>query len=252
MLIQTVYRYFNSLNADSKKRLRTFFTTRAPWVVDAYASTMRNDLKALASVYGSDKWNYHWYAQHYEHHLAYLRNKKMNILEVGIGGYEDPQAGGASLRMWRSYFPNAHVYGIDICDKSPHNERRITTLKGSQVDLGFLDAVVQKIGKIDIIIDDGSHINEHVITTFHHLFPHLANGGIYAIEDIETSYWPDGGQLTERNDPTTSMGFFKSLVDGLNYEEFKTPHEPSYFDKSIMSIAFYHNLIIIKKVEGQR
>jgi len=72
------------------------------------------------------------------------------------------------------------------------------------------------------------------------------------VEDVETSYWPPNGNLTDRNDPQTSMGFFKSLVDGLNYEEFRNVYEPTYFDRNIMSIFFYHNLVIIKKSKNQR
>ena len=72
------------------------------------------------------------------------------------------------------------------------------------------------------------------------------------VEDIETSYWPPNGNLTDRNDPQTSMGFFKSLVDGLNHEEFRNAYEPTYFDRNIMSIFFYHNLVIIKKSKDQR
>lgn len=206
------------------------------------------NLKMLATLYLSDKWNSHWYAQHYETHFRPLRRKNINILEIGIGGYERPIDGGNSLRMWRTYFPNGRVYGIDIYDKSPHDRRRIKTFKGSQTDPLFLEYVVREIGKISIIIDDGSHENEHVLFTFQHLFPHLADGGIYAIEDIQTSYWPKfGGNSANRNDPTTSMGYFKSLTDGLNWEEFPGHHNPDYLDLNIKSIAFYHNLIIIMK-----
>jgi hypothetical protein len=45
----------------------------------------------------------------------------------------------------------------------------------------------------DIIIDDGSHVNEHVITTFEYLLPILNNEGLYVIEDTQTAYWPEYG-----------------------------------------------------------
>jgi hypothetical protein len=250
-LIRTLYQYSSRLSDDQKKRLR-MLGRRLPWLVDAVAFLFRRNLKILATIYGSDKWNFHWYAQHYEQCLASIRRKRLNLLEIGIGGYADPKAGGSSLRMWRAYLPHAHIYGIDLYDKTAHNERRITTFAGSQIDTAFLDSVVAKIGKIDLIVDDGSHINAHVIATFHHLFPYLADGGLYMVEDVETSYWPPNGNLTDRNDPLTSMGFFKSLVDGLNYEEFRNVYEPTYYDRNIMSIFFYHNLVIIKKSKNQR
>ena len=100
-----------------------------------------------------------------------------------------------------------------------------------------------------IIIDDGSHINEHVIETFNLLFPKLKDGGVYVIEDTQTSYWEEyGGDGTDLNNPKTMMNYFKGLTDCLNHQEFITPaHQPDYFDKKIVSMHFYHNLIFIYK-----
>ena len=206
------------------------------------------NLRMLATIYMSDKWNRHWYAQHYEDLFSGLRHKKINILEIGVGGYEDPKHGGNSLRMWRDYFPNGRVYGIDIFDKSPHNQGRIKTFRGSQADADFLDALVREIGTIDIIIDDGSHIAEHILFTFKHLFPHLSDRGFYVIEDTETSYWEEyGGNAVDRNDLNTAMGYFKSLTDGINWEALRGEYTPTYFNLNIKSISFYRNLIVIRK-----
>lgn len=74
----------------------------------------RKDLIKLAIFYGSSKWNEHWYVQHYNKHFAPLRLKKLKILEIGVGGYDDPKAGGESLRMWKTYFPNRlNTLGIE-------------------------------------------------------------------------------------------------------------------------------------------
>lgn len=207
------------------------------------------NLKALAAIYGSDKWGSHWYAQHYERHLSSLRRKKLKILEIGIGGYEDPQAGGESLRMWRTYFPYSQIFGIDICDKHVHDEPRIKTFQGSQVDEEFLAEVVRKIGAIDLVIDDGSHLNEHVLRTFRFLFPRMSTNGLYVIEDTQTSYWPNsGGASLDFNRSDTTVGFLKSLVDGVNYAEFDRPnYSPTYYDRHITAIHFYHNVVFIQK-----
>lgn len=207
------------------------------------------NLNMLATVNYSDKWNGHWYTQHYQRHFAALRHKRLNLLEIGVGGYEDPELGGGSLRMWRTYFPRSMIYAIDIYDKTPHNERRIKIFKGSQVDEQFLSHVVDEIGSIDIIIDDGSHLNEHVLKTFHYLFPRLADNGIYVVEDTQTSYWQSwGGSSEDLNLRSTSMGFLKSLVDTVNYQEFEHQnYEPTYFDKNIVGLHFYHNLVFVQK-----
>ena len=48
-----------------------------------------NNLIKLAEIYGTDKWNAHWYAQHYQRHFHRLRKKKLKILEIGVGGDDD-------------------------------------------------------------------------------------------------------------------------------------------------------------------
>jgi len=88
------------------------------------------DLPALAAYFGTDKWGAHWYAQHYQTHFASLRRKPIRLLEIGVGGYADPQSGGESLRMWKAYFQNALIYGLDLADKRAHDEPRIRTLQG--------------------------------------------------------------------------------------------------------------------------
>ena len=77
---------------------------------------------------------------------------------------------------------------MDIYDKSPHEENRIKIYQGSQVDTDFLQSLCNEIGNFDIIVDDGSHINEHVIKSFEFLFPKLKKGGIslYANESIKS------------------------------------------------------------------
>ncbi len=101
----------------------------------------------------------------------------------------------------------------------------------------------------DIIVDDGSHINKHVITTFNILFPLLNHGGLYVIEDTQTLYWPALGGSSECPDaPDTTMGFFKGLIHGLNHAEFiADSYCPTYLDRNIVSIQFYHNLIFVEK-----
>ena len=249
-LLSSLYRKKSAAEkAEFKSRLLEFQIGPFGWLIDLPGRIFfGSDLKMLATIYGTDKWNAHWYAQHYEQMFRKIRRKHINLLEIGIGGDENPRKGGNSLRMWRAYFPKGRIYGIDIYDKRPHDRARIKTFHGSQADLQFLDAVVREIGGIDVIIDDGSHLNSQMICTFQHLFPHLADGGVYAVEDTQTSYWAEyGGNETDRNDPTTVMSYFKSLVDGLNWREFRDGHTPTYFDLHIESIAFYHNLIVIKK-----
>ena len=214
--------------------------------------TEKSTLIDLATKYGTDKWGSHYYAQHYDSHFSKFRDQSVNILEIGVGGYEDPQAGGESLRMWKEYFHHGNIYAIDIFDKSGLQEERINIYQGSQVDDDFLEGLLEKTGDLDIIVDDGSHINEHIIETFKLLFPRLKKGGIYAVEDLQTSYWKNyGGNSFNLRKKGTAMNFFKTLADSLNYEEIDNPYyEPNYFDLNIVAIHFYHNMVFIEKGEN--
>jgi len=209
----------------------------------------RGNLDELARIYKTDKCGLHCYTPHYNEHFKRFRNKKVTVLEIGVGGHEDPKAGGASLRMWKKYFPLGSINAIDIFDKSAVQEKRINIFQGSQVDEQFLQGVIRKIGNPDIIIDDGSHINQHMIETFKILFPLLKDGGIYVVEDTQTSYWPAFGGDSERLDnPNTILNYLKKTTDCLNYEELMlTDYTPSYFDRKIVSMHFYHNLVFIYK-----
>lgn len=208
-----------------------------------------NNLSRLGIIYRTDKMGQHFYTTHYQTHLKKFKYKKINLLEIGVGGYEDPLMGGESLRMWKRYFPFGKIFSIDIHDKSALEENRIKIFKGSQVDKDFLNYVTQTIGSVDVIIDDGSHINEHVIETFELLFPKLKDGGIYIIEDVQTSYWEDyGGDSNDLKNPKTMMNYFKNLTDSLNNQEFVIPgYIQSYYDEKIISMHFYHNMIFIYK-----
>ncbi|GHT50160.1 hypothetical protein FACS1894102_5500 [Spirochaetia bacterium] len=209
----------------------------------------KNDLSEIGLFYGTDKIGSHYYTQHYMTYLQKIRKKHIRLLEIGVGGYDNPNFGGHSLRMWKKYFSHGQIYGLDIYDKSALQEKRITIFKGSQIDNDFLEDVIKRTGELDIIIDDGSHLNEHIIETFKILFPKLKQGGIYVVEDIQTSYWPDmGGDSQNLLNQNTAMNFFKGLTDGLNYEEYLIPgYEPSYYDENISDIHFYHNMVFVSK-----
>jgi demethylmacrocin O-methyltransferase len=208
-----------------------------------------NNLTLLAKLYKTDKTGSHWYTPHYMNHLRKYKNKKIKLLEIGVGGRENPNEGGNSLRMWKRFFHSGKIYGIDIYDKSKLQENRIKIYQGNQVDKEFLEKTTDEIGLLDIIIDDGSHLNEHIIETFKILFPKLKDGGVYVIEDLLTSYWEDyGGNSKNLNNPQTAMNYLKSLTDCLNYQEILDEnYNESYFDKKIITIHFYHNLVFIHK-----
>lgn len=206
------------------------------------------DFPALAAHYGTDKWGTHRYAQHYQRHLEQFRGDEFAMLEIGIGGYQRQGKGGASLRAWQDFFPKAQIIGLDIQDKSFVDGGRIRTYQGSQADPELLERMNREVGPFRLVIDDGSHRPEHIRASFEVLYPLLLDGGIYVIEDTQTSYWPEWGGHEDRHDRNTSMALVKDLVDGLNYEEYvDESYQPTYSDRHVVAVHCYHNLVVIEK-----
>ncbi|WP_256104213.1 hypothetical protein [Streptomyces sp. ODS05-4] len=213
----------------------------------------RADLSELSLRHGSDKWGLHYYTPHYERHFAPLRDRPLTIVELGIGGYGDPAAGGASLRMWKRYFPRAVIHGVDIFDKAALREPRIHTVRGDLSDPAFLASLGEEIGPIDIVIDDGSHYCPDVVAAFRAMFALVRPGGLYVVEDLQTSYWEGyGGSSVRRDDPATSMGYLKKLVDGLAHEDHEAGGvEPDETARTLTGAHFYRSLAIFDKGVNQ-
>jgi hypothetical protein len=194
------------------------------------------NLTRLGRWYGTNKASKKQAFTHvYERHLRHRRREPLRILEIGIGGYNAGlRSGGASLRMWRTYFRRAQVVGIDLQPRD-FREPRITTAAGDQTDPRFLHDLDREYGPFDLVIDDGSHMNAHVVATFGILWPLLAPGGSYAIEDTQTSYLEEfggGGPGT----PGTSMEMVKRLGDA-----------PNDLADSVAAVHVYQWLVLIEK-----
>lgn len=240
-MIGGILRDLRAILAEHSRRKARHLYARLRW---------GRDLPALAAYFGTDKWGGHWYARHYQTHFAPLRRRRLRILEIGVGGFDDPRRGGESLRMWKAYFPNASICGLDVADKSAHQESRIKTVVGSQDDEAFLQRLSREQGPFDIVIDDGSHFNAHVIRSFQILFPLLSDGGLYVVEDTQTAYWQDfGGAPPGDATAPTSMNLLKGLADLLNHREFprQPGWQPGYVERHVVAIHFYHNLVFVRK-----
>ncbi|MGK5691803.1 hypothetical protein ACSNOJ_02640 [Streptomyces sp. URMC 128] len=207
------------------------------------------DLTALAVRFDADKWGGHWYTPHYQQYFEPLRDRRVRVLEIGVGGYDAPDLGGASLRMWKHYFWRGQIYGLDLYPKHGVTEPRLRTLQGDQGDAAFLTGIAKEHGPFDVVIDDGSHFSQDVRASFAALFPHVRHGGLYVIEDTQSSYWPGWGGSTDLNASATSMGFVKTLLDGLNHQEQirAADQRPSATELSVRGVHVHHNLAVIEK-----
>lgn len=169
-----------------------------------YVASAMNQLDVLAQIYGTDKSSrYHGYSRYYVDHLGSGRFRRLSLLEIGVGGAEDPRRGGNSLRVWRDYFPRGRIVGADLYPKTLRRlGSRVRVVQCDQSDRASLASLADSLGVIDIIVDDGSHIGEHVWLTLEELFPRLAPGGWYVIEDLHTSMLASHGGAPDPDDST--------------------------------------------------
>lgn len=159
-------------------------------------------LTNLSLFYGLDK-NCrisHNYMPGYENIFKCDKHEIKEMLEIGLGGIynlnkcvkdgdekRNYYRTGNSLRMWRDYFVNANIYGIDINKELIFSENRIKTFVANQNSEKDLENVMHNIGKeLDVILDDGSHDGEHQVFSFIHLNKYLSSNGKYIIEDIQS------------------------------------------------------------------
>lgn len=115
----------------------------------------------------------------YERYLRDWRRRELAVLEIGV--YR-----GSSLRMWQTYFPRARVYGLDIDPAAAERVRgEFEVFTGSQGDPELVGQALDRIGpQLRLVVDDGSHVNQLTIASFDLIFPRLASGAIYIIEDL--------------------------------------------------------------------
>lgn len=122
----------------------------------------------LAVKYQSDKAE-HGYCPFYEQTLP---QKPKKLLEIGV-------LKGASIRMWKEYFPDCEIHGLDLFQENPIPDIPGSVWhKGNQCDYLLLEQLRNE--GFDVIIDDGSHNSRDQMMTFFGLF----NGKHYYIEDI--------------------------------------------------------------------
>jgi len=184
------------------------------------------------------KWTH--YFPIYEAHFGRYVNRPMVLVEIGCGE-------GGSLQLWKRYLgPLAQIVGIDIAPSAKaFEEDQIAVRIGDQGDAGFLREVVDEFGAPDVVLDDGSHIMADVRASFEFLYPRVAPGGVYVVEDLHTAYWGEfGGGLRREG---SFIELCKSLIDDLNADHARGAMEPTEFTRTTLSMHFYDSVVAFER-----
>lgn len=180
-------------------------------------------LDEIAIKHGTDKatvhpGNPHCYTPHYERYFDALKYEPIRFIEIGVGG-------GESIQTWLDYFPRAKVYGVDIVrDTNPWNTPipkahvRYQFVCGSQSDPTFWKCfAADHGGDWDVVVDDGGHTSEQIITTFNGLWHAVKPGGLYCIEDLGVAYGVSSVFLTP-NWPG-HLELLRQIMDDINLKQ---------------------------------
>lgn len=125
-----------------------------------------------------------------------LAGDPKRIVEVGI--FE-----GGSALLLADMFPEARILGIDHARGNPaigYHAHRLGFAERIKLHFGVSQDDADRIPDLlrtmfggdspDFILDDASHIYGYSTRCFDILFPRLAVGGLYVIEDWGWHYWP--------------------------------------------------------------
>ena len=183
------------------------------------------------------KWAH--YLPIYDKHFQTWKDKTIVFWEIGV-------ADGGSLEMWRSYFgPNVLVIGIDNNPACKAHEIYGTQVRiGSQADTVFLQQVIDEFGVPDIVLDDGSHQQDHVKTTFEFLYPKMPKNGVYMVEDLHTAYWAEykGGMKAG-----SFIDYTKDCLDKLNARHSRQSVPEDFITNQTLSITCYDSVVCFEK-----
>ena len=186
------------------------------------------------------KWTH--YPAIYARELAAFRTKPVSFLEIGVFR-------GGSVDMWTGYFLNAErltFLDIDPACKA-HALRGARVEIGDQSDPAFLARIARTYGPFDIVIDDGSHMNAHQITSFEALWPHVSAGGLYIVEDCHTSYWPGFGGGYRA--PGSFIEYAKDLVDKMHswYTDQDDIFPRHDMAQELAAVRFYDSVVVAER-----
>ena len=104
------------------------------------------------------------------------------VCELGVYG-------GDSLRIWQALFPRGTVAGVD-CDPGCTWPEGTIRVIAAQEDPG-LPGMLAACAPFGLVADDASHAGDLTARAFAHLWPLVAPGGYYVIEDWWVSLRPN-------------------------------------------------------------
>jgi len=175
----------------------------------------------------------------YEKLFSRFRGKKITFVEIGV-------LSGGSLFMWRNYFgKDARIIGVELNPDAKRFEKDGFEIHiGNQSDKNFWKLFFEKVGEVDIILDDGGHTNFQQIVTTSSCVPFIKDEGILVVEDVFHSYGVSYGKKGFYNPSKYSfINFCKKIVDDINYRFPESKKFQFSLNKYVSSINFFEAIV---------
>ena len=203
--------------------------------------------KIFKSFKASPKYTIKWsnYFEIYEKLFKKFLNQKVTFVEIGVGN-------GGSLFMWKKFFGNkARIIGIELNPDAKKLEKfGFEIFIGDQADPLFWKKFYQKVGKIDILLDDGGHKNIQQITSFMESYNHINPNGIIVVEDTHTSYMKKKGF---KNPSSYSfINFCNLIIENLHRRNPSSNKKLNILSEKIDSIFFYDSIVSINFAQTKK
>ena len=165
--------------------------------------------------------------------LAHTLRPDAAICELGV--YE-----GGSLRLWQEMFPlYSVIVGVDIRQEATWPPGTVKVVMDQQNPLLVNELILILASEAaghtyyDLIVDDASHQGHQTYKAFQHLWPLVAPGGYYVIED-----WCVGFPLYPSYDDSM-LTLAMSLLNN-----FDSPETDVHF------INYLYGLVVLRKKEA--
>src|SRR6056300_764731 len=188
----------------------------------------------------SPKYSIKWsnYFDIYENIFRKFVNKKIKIVEIGVGN-------GGSLFMWRSFFgKKADIIGIELNPEAKKLEKYgFKIFNGDQSNPNFWKSFYKKIGKIDILIDDGGHTNLQQVTSFMESINHINDNGVIIVEDTHTSYMNYKG--FKNPSKYSFINFSLNIIENIHRRNPMLKKKMNIISEKIYSIEYYDSIVSI-------
>ena len=224
---------------------------------------VNKDLNYLFDYFNSDKGNFfenqyaqpskrkkekiqaHGYGNFYEKYFEKIRDKKLNILEIGSF------YGNASASLF-FYFRNSFLYAADIFpDLFRYESKRISNFfVDSSDEISIKKNIINIPTRFDVIIEDASHSLKDQIISLFLLFKKINSEGLFIIEELD---FPETRKdMNLKNEKPSLKEIFQKIKKNEYFDsKYISPEDKKYFLNNFSNIEVYkgnfNEIAIIKK-----